>query len=81
MNEFLNSIKWIKSNDIEYVKNLSIQLNIGFLDVSEIFCLNGCQFYLENQYTYFDQNHWTQFGGSIFYKKLEFSDFTKKMGL
>jgi len=81
MNDYLNSIKWIKIHDIDYVKKLAAQLKIDFLDVTQIFCINGCQFYLDNQFSYFDQNHWTQFGSYIFYKKLQLTEPYKKMSL
>ncbi|MFZ5482910.1 MAG: acyltransferase family protein [Pseudomonadota bacterium] len=70
MNEFLNRIKWIREEDTLYVNQLSKILGVNFIDVNEIFCSGDCQFYLDNKYAYFDQNHWTEFGGLLFYRNL-----------
>ena len=70
MNEFLNGIKWIRNEDTLYVSELSKNLGVNFIDVNEVFCSDGCQFYIDHKFAYFDQNHWTEFGGFIFYKKL-----------
>ena len=74
MDEFLNKIKWIKEEDSDYVKHLAGELGVDYVDVNEVFCLDGCQFYIDNQYTYFDQNHWTEFGAKLFADKLERSN-------
>ena len=70
LNGFLNSIKWIRDEDAAYVKELSQDLNVVFIDVNEVFCSDGCQFYADHKFSYFDQNHWTELGGAIFYRKL-----------
>jgi peptidoglycan/LPS O-acetylase OafA/YrhL len=70
MNEFLNGVKLIREEDTIFVSELSKSLDVQFIDVNEIFCDGGCQFYVDHQFAYFDQDHWTDFGGSLFYKKL-----------
>jgi peptidoglycan/LPS O-acetylase OafA/YrhL len=70
MNEFLNRVMWIMDVENEYVKELSSKLGVRFVDVSEVFCLNGCEFYIDGMFTHFDQNHWTEFGAKIFLDKL-----------
>lgn len=44
MNYFLNNIKWIRYDEIDYVKELTTNLGVHFVDVSEVFCDDGCQF-------------------------------------
>lgn len=70
MNKFLNDIKWIRIEDTVYVEKLAQVLKVGFVDINEVFCEGGCQFYVNDKFSYFDQNHWTDFGGEMFYKKL-----------
>lgn len=70
MDDYLSKIKWIRNVDAEYVRFLSQQLGVGYVDVNEVFCLNGCQFYVDQQFTHFDQNHWTEFGAKLFLDKL-----------
>lgn len=70
MNNYLNRVAWIRETENAYVKNLSQALGVSFIDVNEIFCLDGCEFYRHKMFTYFDQNHWTEFGAKIFFNKL-----------
>ena len=83
LNDFLNLIKNNRIDDENYAKNLSATLGVSFLSVGNIFCDNNiCPFFVEDNFTYFDQNHWTIFGANLFYLKLinniEFVNFMKK---
>lgn len=69
MNDYLNRIRWIR-DDTDYVKLMSEALCVFHIDVNEVFCLDGCQFYVDMQFAYFDQNHWTEFGAKLFLDKL-----------
>lgn len=71
MNEYLNSIKFIRSSDDEYAAILAKELGIQYVDVKSIFCDKLCPFFYEGQFSYFDQVHWTESGGKVFQKKLE----------
>ncbi|WP_419419954.1 acyltransferase family protein [Legionella sp. D16C41] len=69
MNEFLLS-KVVADNDNDYVEKLAKQNNVQFVDVRNIFCMEGCEFYKSKKYSYFDSNHWSQSGADLFFKKL-----------
>lgn len=69
MDGYLNKIKWIRDVEAAYVKTLAQRLGVAYVDVNEVFCWNGCQFYVGGQFTHFDQNHWTEFGAQLFLDK------------
>ncbi|NLY28016.1 MAG: acyltransferase [Alcaligenaceae bacterium] len=71
LNDFLNSIMWVRHDDIAHVKALSETLQTGFIDASAVYCHGGCVFYNDSQFAYFDQNHWTRFGAQLFMTKLQ----------
>ncbi|MBA3582427.1 MAG: acyltransferase, partial [Gammaproteobacteria bacterium] len=70
MNSFLDNIKLIRSVDVKHLKLLSQDLDVIYVDVNEVFCLDGCQFYVDGDFMYFDQNHWTELGARLFWEKL-----------
>lgn len=70
VNAFLNSIRWIRDDDIEHVRALAEQLGVEFIDASQVYCHGGCTFFADGQFAYFDQNHWTGFGARLFHQKL-----------
>lgn len=74
MNDFLNKVMWKRDVDNDYVRKLSAELGVGFVDVDEVYCLNGCDFYVDGMFTHFDQTHWTEFGARLFLDKLNRSD-------
>jgi hypothetical protein len=43
------------------------------IDVNEVFYLNGCQFYVDQQFTHFNQHHGTEFGALFFLDKFTHS--------
>lgn len=69
MNDYLNRMKWIRDVDAAYVRQLAQDLGVAYVDVNEVFCWKGCQFYVGGQFTHFDQNHWTEFGAKLFLDK------------
>jgi hypothetical protein len=71
LNEYLNSVKRIDEKNTNYSRDLAKSLNVQFVDVFPIFCSADCPFYLDKQFTYFDSNHWTEYGAKIFYERLE----------
>lgn len=70
MNEYLNSVKVIREEDTDYAKKISENVGAIFVDVNKIFCSNSCPFFVNNKFSYFDRNHWTEDGGKIFYENL-----------
>jgi hypothetical protein len=71
LNEYLNSVKRIDEKNTNYSRELAQSLDVQFIDVFPIFCIADCPFYLNKQFTYFDGNHWTEYGAKVFYKRLE----------
>ena len=74
MNEFLDSTKVVSETVTEYVRALAMENGVGFIDVAGIFCDGGCPFFYEEQFSYFDQDHWTEVGAQRFFNKLRRSD-------
>lgn len=70
MNEYLDSLKWIRTAELDYSRALARRLGVGYVDVVDIFCRDGCQFYSQQRFAHFDQTHWTTFGARLFYEKL-----------
>lgn len=70
LNEYLNSIAWIRRDDIDYIRSLADQLGVEFVDAAAVYCFEGCVFYQDGQFAYFDQNHWTGLGARLFHDKL-----------
>jgi peptidoglycan/LPS O-acetylase OafA/YrhL len=74
MNEFLDSIKVVPETVKDYVRTLAMENGVGFIDVAGIFCDGGCRFFYDEQFSYFDQDHWTEVGAQRFFNKLRSSD-------
>lgn len=70
LNEHLNDIRWIRSEDIARVRALAHDLGVEFVDVSRVYCLDGCPFFVDGEFAYFDQNHWTGLGARVFHENL-----------
>ncbi|MYN25144.1 acyltransferase family protein [Duganella levis] len=68
MNKYLDGIKNI--SDEGHVQRMAQLANSQFVDVQQIFCDGGCQFYVDGNYSYFDFDHWTEAGARIFYERL-----------
>lgn len=78
MNEFISS-KVSTDNDNAYVAYLAKQNNAFFVDVRNIFCIDGCLFYGGGKYSYFDSSHWTQSGADRFFDNLRKTDLYQAM--
>ncbi|WP_415803865.1 SGNH hydrolase domain-containing protein [Achromobacter mucicolens] len=50
-----------------------------FVDVRNIFCIDGCLFYGGGKYSYFDSSHWTQSGADRFFDNLRKTDLYQAM--
>jgi hypothetical protein len=70
VNTYLNNIKRIDQKNNQYVQELSKNLGVKFIDINNLFCDQLCPFFIDNQFTYFDSNHWMLEGGKIFYERL-----------
>lgn len=70
VNEYLNTIKKMDDQNNAYAKELAQKLGVEYVDVSALFCEKNCPFYVDNQFSYFDSNHWTQEGAKQFYEQL-----------
>lgn len=66
LNDYLNSIRWIRQPDIDYARQLAGQLEVDFVDAAQVYCLDQCVFYQDGAFAYFDQNHWTSLGAQVF---------------
>lgn len=78
MNDYLNGVRWFRPDETTYVRNISADLGVEFIDTDEIFCNQGCIFFAEDKFSYFDQNHWTEYGAHVFFKKLRLEKNIKK---
>lgn len=71
MNEYLNSIRWLRTEATEYARQRARESGAGFVDINAVFCdPGGCPFFVDGAYSYFDQNHWTEAGAALFYRRL-----------
>jgi peptidoglycan/LPS O-acetylase OafA/YrhL len=67
MDSCLNQMRMRDSENIEYAKKLASINHVSFVDVDAIYCLNGCEFFANKQFNYFDQSHWTKQGAKVFF--------------
>lgn len=70
---FLKSLVSYREADYQVVRERAEHMGVAFIDVSAIYCTGGCTFYQDGQLAYFDNNHWTEFGGKVFFEKFKAS--------
>lgn len=73
MNRFITSK--VSQDDIDaYAEKLAKINQTTFVNIKDIFCIDGCIYYQAGQFSYFDWNHWTQSGANLFFEKLSKTD-------
>lgn len=70
LNDFLNGIRWRREEDIDHARKLAEDLGVMFVDIDAVYCLEGCNFFEDGEFAYFDQNHWTGLGARSFRAKM-----------
>lgn len=70
----LQSISIVQQAELAHARAIAGRIGAHVLDTSAVFCTPApCPFYVDNRFTYFDQNHWTAFGAEMFAARLQAS--------
>jgi peptidoglycan/LPS O-acetylase OafA/YrhL len=67
MNAFLKGIMLFPIQETKYAETVAKEAGAIFVDVNEIYCQQGCQFFVNDEFLYFDQDHWTEAGAKWFF--------------
>lgn len=69
MNEYLNGMRDNPDPENRVSARTAAELGVEFLDVEGVFCDANCPFYVNDTFSYFDQDHWTEAGALLFYTR------------